>query len=218
MPFHLDDPELDRRSYSRTFRQEVDIALSAVDCVLNGEKAAYASSDLTTGRRFYDLLRETRARDGGDLRQALGEEGYRTRLFGPNSDAAIAFARRLRQQLGAGTLVVSPAPFSAPGWSQTEYLAFFEKMLRTRVNAAFFNDGWQFSSGCTFELAVAIDAGIPTFDSGLRPLELSRGIALIEGALRELEAAAVEPVGLRRHLALLRSLQGQRRPPCSPSV
>jgi hypothetical protein len=174
--------------------------------MLNGEKAVYASSDLTTGQRFYRLLRERGARDSDDLRGKLGEDAYRAELFAPNASAANEFARRLRKQLGGATLVITPAPLAAPGWSQAEYLAFFETLIRTRVASVFYNDGWQYSSGCTFEFAVALDANIPTFDADQRLLDAARALALIEQAARELESSGVEPVGLRRHQVLIERL------------
>jgi hypothetical protein len=205
-----DDSQLDARSYTRSYRDEVDIIVSAVDCVLNGEKAVYASSDLTTGRQFYRLLREWGARDSDDLRGKLGDEAYRIHLLEPNTVAANAFARRLRERLGGNTLVMTPAPLLAPGWSQQEYLAFFETLIRTRVKAVFLNEGWEYSNGCTFEFAVAQQAGVPTFDADHTPIDRARGMELIELAARELEASAIEPIGLRRHQALVQSVSGRR--------
>jgi len=174
--------------------------------VLNSEKAVYASSDLTTGRRFYRLLRECGARDPADLRSKLGDERYRRELFEPNQLAANAFARSVRERLGGSTLVITPAPLTVPGWSQQEYLRFFETLIRTRIKAVFCNEGWEYSNGCTFEFAVAHEAGIPTHDSAHALIDRSRGLELIERAVRELESAGVEPIGLRRHQALLQSI------------
>lgn len=206
MDRYIDDRPLDVPSYTRTHREEVDIILSAIECVLNGDKAVYASSDLTTGRRFYRLLREWGVRDSAGLRDKLGEAGYRAQLLEPNAAAANAFARDLRQRLGGDTLVITPAPLTAPGWSQQDYLAFFETLIRTRIKAAFFNDGWEYSNGCTFEFVVARHAGLPTFDANHRPLDRAGGLELIEQAAREVESDGIEPVGLRRHLALLGSV------------
>jgi hypothetical protein len=207
----MTDAGVTERSHARTSQEEVGIALSAVDCVLNGEKAAYASSDLTTGRRFYRLLRESEARDPESLRATLGAEAYRRRLFEPNVEAANAFARRLRDLLGGRRLVITPAPLSVPEWSQDEYLRFFEALIRTRVQAAYFNDGWEYSNGCTFEFVVAQEASVPTFDARGAPLDRRTALDLIEGAVTELRAAGIEPVGLRQHHERLQRL-GESRP------
>src|SRR5262245_40225127 len=131
MPYH-EQRAVDPRSRPRTFREEADAILSALDCLLLGDKAVYASSDLTTGLRFYRLLRESGARDPDDLRAKLGHEEYRRRLFEPNAAAAAEFAKSLRDRLGGKILVVSPAPLTVPEWTQDEYLEFFETLIRTR--------------------------------------------------------------------------------------
>jgi len=188
------------------------ILLSALDCVLNGEKAVYASSDLTTGRRFYELLRKSDARTPEDLRAKIGDKMYRRKLFEPNSLAANAFARSLRHRLGGSTLVIAPAPLTVQGWSQKQYLEFFETLIRTRVQAVYLNDGWQYSNGCTFEFAVAQEAGIATFDADCEPIDRVRGVHLIECAALELEAMGIEPIGLRRHQAMVTATNKPRSP------
>ena len=191
----------------------MQIILAAIDCVLNGERPVYASSDLTTGRRFYQLMRDCKARDPEDLRRTLGAEAYRARLFAPNVEAANAFARRLRQQVGDNTLVITPAPLSVPEWSQEEYLRFFEALIRSRVQAAYFNDGWEYSNGCTFEFVVAQEGSVPTFDARGAPLDRRTALDFIEAAVTELRAAGIEPVGLWQHHERLQRLGGSRATP-----
>jgi len=203
MRFINDKGELDGLEHPRTYAEEVRQALSAMDGILNGDRAVYASSELTTGRRLYALLRAHGASDAAELRRKLGDDEYRRVLFEPNLAAAAAFARSLRQRLAPGELVVSPGPFAACGWSQPEYLGFWETLLRTRIKAVFFNDGWQYSTGCSFELAVAGSAGCAAYDAAGGELSLAAGGALVAAAARELEAAGFDATGLRRNLALL---------------
>lgn len=181
------------------------MSFSALDCALNGEKGIYASSELTTGRRAYDLAREHRAGSMQELREMLGDEPHRALIFDRNCDEASAFARRLKAEMGGAEMVITPAPFMAPGWSQAEYLHFWETLIRTRVKAVYFNEAWQYSNGCTFEYAVACDAGVACFDSSRRPLPLERGIELVENAVRELESAGVEVPRLRLNLERLQA-------------
>jgi hypothetical protein len=199
----MTDAHAAARTRPRTSTEEAGIALSALDCVLNGDKAAYASSDLTTGRRFYELLRESGARDAEGLRAQLGAEAYHRRLFEPNAEAANAFARRLGDLLGGRALVITPAPLSVPDWSQAEYLGFFATLIRTRVHAVYFNEGWEYSNGCTFEFVTAQEAGVPTFDARGAPLDRAAALRLIGGAVKELQAGHIEPIGLLRHHARL---------------
>lgn len=199
--------DVQSRRYNRLHREEMEIAFSTLDCALNGEKGVYASSELTTGRRAYDLVRQHGAESVHHLREILGEDPHRSLILDRNCEEAGAFARRLRAELGGGTIVITPAPFQAPGWSQAEYLHFWETLIRTRVRAVYFNEAWQYSNGCTFEFAVACEAGVPAFDAHGAPLSLERGIGLVDTAIRELEDHGLEVPRLRLHLQRLQQMR-----------
>ncbi|HEY6159275.1 MAG TPA: hypothetical protein VIV88_17640 [Gemmatimonadales bacterium] len=192
---------------TRAHPAETAIALSALDCALNDQKATYASSELTTGKRAYLLMREHGVRESASLMTKLGEQAYHRQLLEVNVAAAKRFAARLRERLGS-VLVITPAPFVAPRWGQKEYLAFWETLLRTRVANVFFNDDWQYSSGCAFEFAVAHDAGLPTWDAQGASLSLGAGISLIERAVAQMAADGIALNALPTNLARLRELHG----------
>jgi hypothetical protein len=192
------DADLDTRSYSRLYREESAIAFSAMDTVLNGEKGVYASSALTSGERAYSQLKELGFAKFSEL-----DEPHRTALLKGNVEGAVAFARRLRDQL-KGELVISPGPYSAPGWTQAEYLDFWEQLIRTRVKAVYFNEGWEYSNGCTFEFAIALERGVPTFDSRLQPLSAEVAILRVESAARDVQGRGFDPQQLRTNLERIR--------------
>ncbi len=187
---------------SRTYQGEVRIALSAIDSVLHGEKALYASSELTTGRRLYDLFRQYEVESREELCAKMGEETYRREVWDPYVAEATALASMLRLRLG-GELVLTPAPFEAPGWSQPEYLAFWETVIRTRLRGVYFSLDWEYSNGCTFEFAVARDAGLATFEEGGQPLSREEGRDRIVAAIADLEGQGLKVPGLRENLARL---------------
>lgn len=189
-------PEIQAIRRSRTWPQEVELILSAMDCALNGERALYVSSELTTGRRYYRLLAEHGISTHEELRQVLGPEGWRQHLWDPNAEAANDFAADLRRQQPQ-SLVMTPAPFVAPEWGQSEYLGFWDRVIRSRVRAVYFNDGWQYSNGCTFELTVALEAGLPTFDAAGVPLDGETALHHVQQAQQELSTLGFRPEGLR---------------------
>jgi hypothetical protein len=203
MSFYNPHRELDGLPHARTFGEESRMILVALDCVLNGEKAVYASSELTTGPRLYSLLRERGLKDVAALREALGEEEFQRLIWAPNAAEADAFAREVRRRTPDRPLVVTPAPFLAPGWNQEEYLAFWETAIRTRFRALYFSDDWEWSHGCTFEFAVAWDAGLPTYTQAGRSLALDEGIDLIVRAADALDAEGFDSSGLRENLERL---------------
>jgi hypothetical protein len=203
MPF-LDRGELDGQVHTRTYAQEVEIALSAFDSVFNGEKAIYASSELTTGKRLHALFRQYRVRSRTELKARLGPEDFRRRVWDPNVQEAIDLARDLHHRLG-GEIVLTPAPFVSPGWTQPEYLAFWETVIRTRCKAVYFSDDWEYSDGCAFELSVARDAGLPTFRADGRELTLQDSMASIAAAIGELAAEGLDTKPLQEALERLKA-------------
>jgi hypothetical protein len=212
-PYYNPHGELDAIPHSRTYREDAEMARLAIDCILNGEKAVYASSELTTGPRLFQLYREYGVRDMAALKLALGEEGWRKRLWEPNVAEANAFARDLRDQIPGRPITVTPAPFLAPGWSQGEYLAFWESLIRTRFWAVYFSDDWEYSNGCTLEFAVAWDEGLPTYDARRNLLDLSAGVLLIERAAGEIESEGFDALGLRVNIGHLEEIRrlGEKR-------
>lgn len=123
--------------------------------------------------------------------------------------SAHAFAACVREQLHGKTLVITPAPFSAPGWTQPEYLAFWEQLVRTRISSSWFKSDWQYSNGCTLEFAVSIDASVETFDHQGNPLTLRKGAELIEYVIRDLESSGFDTAKLRENLSRLQPVSAR---------
>jgi len=174
-------------NFTRLHQEEIDMVFSGIDCVLNDEKAIYCSSELTSGARLYDALRKNEVKTAAELKRKLGKAWWSKNIFDANVKLGKEFAQCVRDSLNDKTMVITPGPFFARDWSQPEYLFFWETLLRTRIGSAWFASNWQFSNGCTFEFAVSCDAKIPTFDYDGKPLELDKGVQLIELAIERLE-------------------------------
>jgi hypothetical protein len=181
------------------------MVFSGLDCVLNGELAIYGSSELTTGLRLYETLREHGLKTASELKKKMGEAWFEAHIFGANMNSATEFAKSLRASLSDDTMVITPAPFAAPGWNQPEYLAFWETLIRTRIKAVWFNRNWEFSNGCTFELAVALDSGVPTFDHLGNPLSWQKAIQSVERAIHQLSGEEFDTSKLRENLGRLQA-------------
>jgi len=192
----------------RSWREEAEMLLSLLDCVILNREAVYASSEFTTGTRFYDLCRKYNVKTAEDLKRRLADE-YLNRLLTPNKDEGIRFARKLRG-LGNST-VLTPNPFHADplnqrrNWSQSEYLDFWKLVISKKCHAVYFNDGWQFSNGCTFEYLAGLTAGVQLFDYCGEPLKLGVAIEMIATAIEGLEKDGFSVPRLREVLAGLSS-------------
>jgi hypothetical protein len=200
---HMSFYSLSESKFTRHYREEVDMVFSGLDCALHRGHVIYASSELTSGLRLYEELQKYSLKTGDELKKQLGKPWYEAHIWDPNVQSAIEFAEAIRATLQDDTIVITPAPFSAAGWSQSEYLAFWEQLLRTRVKSVRFNAHWQFSNGCTFEFAVAEDAGLPAFDHAGSVLPRKTGIQLIESAIRRLESQGFDASKLRENLERL---------------
>jgi hypothetical protein len=157
---------------------------SAMDCILNadGKHAIYCSTELTSGRRVYEVMVEKKVHTLDQLDNV--DKKVFQRVKKANEEAAKAFASIVRADHKDGTMVINPAPLKIQGWEQPEYYAFWDELIRTRVKQIRFNDTWEFSSGCTYELAVALDEGIPLFDSKGNSLDPNDAVSAIEQALQ----------------------------------
>jgi uncharacterized membrane protein len=187
-------------SFTRHYREEVDMVFSAIDCVLNGERAIYCSSELTTGIRLYEVLREHHLKTAAELKKLMGQPWFDANIFQANMHSACEFAKSVRANVPDKTMIITPAPFNAPEWTQPEYLGFWESLIRTRVKAVWFNQNWEFSNGCTFEFAVAFDAGIPTYDQRGRALERETAISSLEAAIARLSSEGFDTAKLQENL------------------
>lgn len=195
-------------TFTRHYRDEVKMLLSGIDCVLNGELAIYCSSELTTGRRLYDILGKLGLKTALELEEKMGKAWCETNILRVNIGFATEFAKDVRAKLRAkrdNTMVITPAPFDAPDWNQTQYLDFWKILIRTRIKAIWFNENWQFSNGCTFEMWIAAEAGVPTFDRHGNPLSRDKAIKSVEEAIRQLRAEGFDTPKLDRHLKRLRA-------------
>lgn len=189
--------------FTLRYHEEGSMLLSAIDCVLHGEKAVYCSSELTTGARMNHILQKYKLRSPGELHRKMGEDWFRKHILGPNVESAVAFARYVRSKVIVD-LVLTPAPFLAPGWSQPQYLGFWEIVLRTRIKSVWFDQHWQFSNGCVYEFEVAQIAGLPAQDHEGNILDLQKGIAMVSDAIRQMQGDGLDVSVLKQCLDSLR--------------
>jgi hypothetical protein len=189
--------------FTRKYPDEVKIVFSGIDCILHSGEVIYCSSELTSGYALRKALLEHHLKTAAELKQQMGNDWFVKNIWDPNVKAAVDFAETVRATAANKTLVITHAPFSAPGWSQHEYLAFWETLLRTRVRSAWFNRNWHYSNGCVFEFAVAKDGGLPTFDYEGKILDRATGIALVKSSISELDSEGFETKSLRENLARL---------------
>ena len=75
------------------WEEETEMLLSLLNCVIPQREAVYASSEVFTGKRFYDLCLVNETRTTDELEKKLGSQ-YRTILLRKNGERGMDFATR----------------------------------------------------------------------------------------------------------------------------
>jgi hypothetical protein len=188
---------------------ELEMAMSAFDCVIPDQSGIYCSTNITTGRKLYlEIFKQYNVRSDEELATKLGNDRYtkvKMELTQSNIQRGLAFANTLR--LRGFVNIIMPAPFIAPDFNQQHYLYLWEWIIIKKAYEARFNEGWEFSKGCTMEYAAATRKRIPRFDHMGRPLEPSEAIRKIETAIHELTASKILADQLEYHLAYLKKIE-----------
>ena len=170
--------------------------LSLIDGFLSHEKPVYASSEFTSGWRFYELCRKKDVKTRDALQEIIAKAGYEEQVLLPNRKEGKEFARILEKR--ERKKVLAPNPFSAPDWSQHEYLGFWEEVIGQKCSAVFFNYRWEYSNGCVQEYLAGVKADLPLFDREGSRLELSKARSMLATAIETLEKEGFNATDLRK--------------------
>jgi len=190
------------------WEEEVEVLFSLLDCVIPQREAVYASSEVFTGKRFYDLCLDNEARTADELQKKLGDQ-YRTVLLRKNTEKGLDFATRLRD-LGHKT-VLMPAAFNAgplklgQNWSGKQYKDFWSLVVAKKCHIVYMNEGWQFSEACVFDYLSGVKAGKRVLDHVGNPLILESARKMLATAVARLEEFGFEVPKLHDALVELKS-------------
>jgi len=159
---------------------EIDQLVGLFASVCDGRTAIYVSTPLTTGKR----LSEWSTHSGRGPAHPEYDQGLRVHVVEPNrADARLFVADRRR---ATGRIVIDPGALDdVPGWTQNDYRAFWGRVIERYASTVVFREGWEHSSGCSYEFLVSLQTGAETFDAELRPLSAQRGLSLLRDAIDE---------------------------------
>lgn len=193
---------------NRKVIDEINMSMSAFDCMLPDDAGIYCSSDITTGKKFYyEVLKPHGVRSEDELKEKLGAEEFKrvhTDLIQFNVARGIAFAEKLRER---GLInVVTPGPYFAKGFDQQHYLYLWEWFIIKKIYEVRLNFDWQYSNGCTLEYAIAARKGIPRLDHEGNRLELEPAIEMVEAAVKELKDGGFVVGKLESKLHLMKAI------------
>lgn len=193
---------------NRKVIDEINMSMSAFDCMLPDDAGIYCSSDITTGKRFYyEVLKKYDVRSDQELKAKLGDDEFKrvqTQLIQANVARGSEFAERLRAR---GLInVVTPGPYFARGFDQQHYLYLWELFIIKKVYEVRFNTDWEYSNGCTLEYAIATRKGIPRLDHEGNALHQKDAVAKVEFAINGLRKEEFVVTQLENNLSKLKAL------------
>jgi hypothetical protein len=158
--------------------------LSVYRTTVAGRSATYVSTPLTTGERLSDWLHQSTPKPEKGVEY---DEQLRKLVIEPNRQAAAQFVARLRR--GVNVVVIDPTALpDMPGWSQEDYHSFWGQVIERYASKVVFMDGWNYSSGCTYEFLVAHASHARVLDQAMRPLSRSKGREMIRTAIDKLQS------------------------------
>lgn len=194
----------------RKVLDEIKILMTAFDCVLPDNSAIYCSSDVTTGKQFYRILREHTVSTGEELKVKLGAAACKEvmdDLVRRNITRGIAFTENVRRR--GHVNLINPGPLVAPDFDQQHYLYLWEWIIIKKTHEAQFNEDWEYSNGCTLEYAISTRKGISRRDHLGDVLELPQAIGRVERAVAELKESGIRTETLELNLSRLKEISAR---------
>jgi hypothetical protein len=172
-------------------QKEVTTLLEALRSVTEPRAAIYVSSPLTTGVRAFEWHRRHAVKDG-----QWPADRFLSDVIEPNREEAARFARELRGTTSKA--VIDPtAVRELDGWTQSDYRFFWGRVIEEYCDEVVFRDGWQFSSGCSYEYLVGWQTGATLLREDMNPLTKREAEQLLAAAIVEVEARSTSAAFLR---------------------
>lgn len=169
--------------------------------------ATYCSAPITSGKRYVAwLLRKGATFTEVDEMPLEDREAHAVEVIRPNrqhSEQVVTDLRRTKAQ------VIDPGAVpSIAGWTQSDWLGFWEEVIALYAREVVFVDGWEYSYGCAHEFWFAHTRRLPTFDERMNPLTLADGIELIRKVCQGMGGRVATVARMERILSSLAALEG----------
>jgi hypothetical protein len=146
---------------------------------LERDNVAYVSTPITTGKRYYDWLQAYSPDAASDF-----DRDHAREVIAVNQESARALVELSRRHLDK--VVIDPTPLEAPHWTQLQFHAFWTRLITDYAGTVVFNDGWEYSTGCCYEFAAAVNARARLLDDNLSPLPCAAALKLAKRAVERL--------------------------------
>lgn len=163
---------------------QIENFIQILACAVNPHSALYVSSPLTTGGRATEWHSKALAAEPAASPDPATSGEFRRQVVDPNRQDAARFVLQLRQE-HAGAVIDPGALNDVPHWHQDDYRSFWGRVIQDFAIAVLFRQGWEASSGCAYEFAIAVSAGLRLLEEDLRPMSASAGARRIRRHIEE---------------------------------
>jgi hypothetical protein len=150
----------------------------------------YVSGPMTTGRLFVEWYSgEGRTLEATSQRYDAEREKH---VFVPNCNSIRSHAKNIR--LVKRRRVAEPTGLTLPDWSQSDYAALWKKFIQRLVGEIIMLPGWEYSVGCSREIATAFAADIKIVTDDDKPILIQSAIDRLGRAVCDLSEMDIKYV------------------------
>lgn len=168
------------------------VAVSTIKAVIGDVRYQYLSGPITGGRRLLDWH--------DAVGRVLPEADYKAaKQCGVVKENIAAVQAAATHERNAGRNTIEPGSFEDfEHWDQDDFLRFWEEVIANHSSHVRFMDGWQFSSGCAFELLCARRHDRPSYAMNGQILTNEMALTLLDEALVEI-SGRYDPMSVVDH-------------------
>ncbi len=160
--------------------RSVELCLGALKTVLPAGSAIYIATPITSGLRFAEWF-DTKGRYliGNAEMYVAARKANVDKI---NITEAEGYAAALRLSLKKP--VINPGLLDAENWGQPDYRFFWRNVIENLCEALYLRDGWEYSSGASYEYLIASLKGIPRINQAGHRVPPEGAANAIANALR----------------------------------
>jgi hypothetical protein len=197
---HMSDPLAELVRPTIEHEALIDTLVRSFAVVIDDGAGTYVSSPLTTGARAFEWHR----------RNVQAPASFAADVIEPNREEAARFVRWLRLQMSGKVIVDPTAMNDVPDWSQSDYRYFWGRVVEDYCDTLVLRDGWQFSSGCSYEFLIGWKKKVRLLREDLEVLTDQEAMGLLRDAIVETEAHGTSADFLKTIEACFASLRDRR--------
>jgi hypothetical protein len=173
----------DKRLVQIVNHQELDEYVFMFSTVIPNRDAVYVSTPITSGLRFVSWFDS----NGGNIKRQFGRESieyereHKKHVIIPNVEEGKKIVDRTRKN--SNSFVIDPTQLEHTGWSQEEYRYLWGRVVELYVREIIMVNGWEYSSGCSYEFLTAVGNNIPVLNENNEPISIKQGFDCLGTAI-----------------------------------